>query len=157
MIELQSAASDPEAGGQVIRMNLRLSRSSQIMYGTFAVTGGCDDGDNGDVTGRFVPDLSGNWSGTFDGAPATAALTQAQVASGGWFALTGTIFSPCFTSAIVTSFMSGGIIALSLNDGTLVGTGIVQDAPIGKRLFLEAFGRLGVCVIGIHSGTLTRR
>ena len=86
MIELQSAAFE----NQVITMNLTLSPLTQLMNGTFSVTGGCDDGDYGDVTGRFVPDLSGNWSGTFEGAAATAALTQAQVAdSNGWFAITG--------------------------------------------------------------------
>jgi hypothetical protein len=162
-IELQSA---PTIGGapfanQVITMNLRLSRLSQIMYGTFSVAGGCDDGDYGDVTGRFVPDLSGNWSGTFGGplgeVAVTAALTQAQVAdSNGWFVITGTMdFGlPCFTSATVTGSTSGGYI--SFGEGSTLGvTGIVQDAPIAKRLFV--WGTLYTsCAYGAFNGALTR-
>ena len=89
------------------------------LTGTFAVNGGCANGEQGNVTGFSVGSIAGNWGGIWTTAGggtlnASAQLAQASASSQGSFGLTGTITfdDGCLKSGTIASgtFPSGSFI-----------------------------------------------
>jgi hypothetical protein len=117
---------------QVVTVNATGSGNS--LTGTYAVTGGCADGDKGTVAASYLPPLTGVWTGTFtnvDGtsipvdpnnprevATATLMLTQSSTATNGIFPLSGT-FS--------TNLAPGSVC---FSSGTIPGTGSTTGAYV---------------------------
>lgn len=83
----------------------------QQFSGTYAITGGCAGGDQGNASGVKVGSMAGNRagdliSGTGDINRLTVTLAQGSATSEGIFGLTGTAFfevGTCFTSAKILS------------------------------------------------------
>ncbi len=105
------ALTSASAAGQVITVT-GTETSVSAMTGTYTVTGGCDDGDTGNIAAAAVPSISATWSGPIasQGGPnVTLALSLKQAttaSSDGSFALTGTgayTNSSCSSTATVTS------------------------------------------------------
>jgi hypothetical protein len=103
------------------------------LTGTYAVVGGCDDGDKGTVAAVAMPSITGTWNGTLapgsDRPLGVAAvglsvnLTQAATASAdGTFALTGTVTytnSSCSLSGTIDSGSLAGQYIANLHVNTL--------------------------------------
>lgn len=105
--------------------------------GTYAISGGCDDGDHGNITGAKIPSIDGQMNGAFTASGggtfgATAQINQGNNTSNGTFGLTGSFaFGPaCPSSGTITSgtFPSGSFI---------VGTSVtlVIEASSGTVIF----------------------
>ena len=130
--------------GQVITFVGSISKKTGFPYaltGTYAVNGGCADGDQGNVTGIEVSLISGNWAGdltsqTGDVNRMVVTLTQGSATPEGRYPMTGIAgfeVGTCFKEATILSgiFPSGSYImgrAVTLEVGTdngiitLVGT-----------------------------------
>jgi hypothetical protein len=131
----------PSVGGQVITVTATGTNSA--LTGTYAVSGGCDDGDTGTITANPVPSITGNWSGPIVGdsnddtnASLAIAFTQAAAASSdGTFAVTGTLTytgSTCSASGNVNegSYIVGPYLVVSANTddgGSLSYTGLLNS------------------------------
>jgi hypothetical protein len=105
-------------------INVTASGTKDSLTGTYTVTGGQCDGDQGTVAANPVPSISGTWNGSLSIATLgtkglgvaqptiSIALTQAATAStDGTFALTGTITyanSPCSVSGTITNATVAG-------------------------------------------------
>jgi hypothetical protein len=137
--------------GQVIEV--KASGTKDSLTGTYTVTGGCGDGDQGTVTASAVPSISGTWSGTISNiasrtkgygaveATLSIALTQAATASeDGTFALTGDITytnSACSVSGTITNgTLAGNFILINAStvetddsDGAFSYTDVLLDSP----------------------------
>ena len=116
--------------GQVI--TLSGSFSGGTLTGTYAINGGCADGDHGSITGSEIPYISNILNGTFTtsgGGTFSANGDEAQSASAdpeGSFAISGkvTFNTSCFTSGTITpgefptgSFIMGTTVALAIPTG----------------------------------------
>ena len=107
-----SLASAP-VDGQVITFagNITIKANfPDTLTGTYAINGGCANGDQGNVTGFSVGSIAGNWAGNLTTAGGTTIQMSAQLAqdgasSEGSFGLTGTITfdGACFKSGTITS------------------------------------------------------
>jgi hypothetical protein len=129
-VSLTSASVDGQvitfAGSIIIKANF-----PDTLTGTFAVNGGCANGDQGNVSGFSVGSIAGNWGGiltTARGATINmyAQLSQDSASSQGSFGLSGTITfdDACFKSGTVTS---GTFPSPSFIMGTSVTLDIVTD------------------------------
>jgi hypothetical protein len=108
--------------GQVINITASGSGSSALT-GTYTVTGGCADGNNGNLTGTTVPSISATWSGPLVGSGGANVilafdLTQSTTASqNGQFGISGSAMftnSSCSNSATVsTAFIAGPYLYVS--------------------------------------------
>ena len=124
--------------GQVLTFVGSISKKSgfpDTLNGTYAINGGCANGEQGNVTGFSVGPITGNWGGnltTAGGATIhmSASLGQGGASSEGSFGLTGTIIfdDVCFKSGTITSgtgpsasFVMGTSVALEIktDDGTI--------------------------------------
>jgi hypothetical protein len=139
-VSLTSTAVD----GQVITLAGSISKKAGFPYaltGTYAINGGCADGDQGNVTGIEVSSISGNWAGdltsqTGDVNRIVVTLTQGSATPEGRYPMTGIAgfeVGTCFKEATILSgtFPSGSYImgrAVTFEVGTdngiitLVGT-----------------------------------
>ncbi len=103
--------------GQVTALSGNVTDST--FTGTYTVTGGCANGDHGDVTGLKVVSIGGLLSGTFTTSTnepfaVSAQVTQASPSSVGSFGISGTVTftMPCLKSGtiIAGTFPSGSFI-----------------------------------------------
>ena len=119
--------------------------------GTYSMNGGCAAGDQGSVTGIYVPSIAVGWSGTFTNSAqqtfqATADFIQANTASSdGSFGITGTVAfnTPCVSASTIIpgpfpsgSFILGSLVSFEImtNNGTVTFTGTVSPFdPTGIR------------------------
>ena len=118
-IELTGTVSDgnisltsTSVDGQVIALTGSISKKDGFPYvlnGTYAINGGCADGEQGDITGVNVNSLAGYWAGNLTTAGSgtihwDVQLAQDGATSEGSFGLTGTFsFDRCFDSGTITS------------------------------------------------------
>jgi len=112
--------------------------------GTYAINGGCSDGDHGNVTGTKMPSVTGHLTGSFTPAgqlsfDAVADVNQGNAGPDGSFAIAGTatFATPCFTSGTIASgtFLSGSFIVgttvalqIQTGNGTVTVRGTMKPA-----------------------------
>lgn len=129
-------------GGQVTTFTGSITDTA--LTGTYAVTGGCADGDQGTVTGIKILSITGALSGTFTTSDketfnVAAQVTQGGAGSEGSFGLTGTVTfgSSCFSSGTITpgtfpsgSFILGTHVAIEIktDNGTVAFLGTANQA-----------------------------
>jgi hypothetical protein len=137
-ISLTSASVD----GQVITFTGRITDNA--LTGTYTITGGCADGDQGNVAGTRVPSITGQLDGTFTSSgnetfDAVAQMTQGSASTEGSFGITGTVtFSAsCLNSGTIKSgtfpsgsFIMGTSVALEIetDNGTVAFHGTANPA-----------------------------
>ncbi len=122
--------SSTSVAGQVITFTGSFNGST--LTGTYAITGGCADGDHGNVTGSEIPFIANSLDGTFTtsgGGTFSVTAGEAQNASAdpeGSFAISGkvTFNTSCFASGTITpgefpsgSFIMGTTVALAIETG----------------------------------------
>ncbi len=152
---------------QVITVSV--SGTSESLTGTYTITGGCAGGDQGTVTGTYIPPISGTWNGSFTTPSggtfsATANVRQGLADAGGLFDLTGTVAftnSSCMTSATLSSnsFIVGDIVYMELttNSGLTDFFGYITD-PANPRSMEGTYQiSSGTCAGDSGSGTFTKR
>ena len=132
--------------GQVITLAGTISKKIGFPYtltGTYAINGGCANGEQGNITGFNVDSITGNWAGNLTTAGAEtihwgAQLAQGNASSEGSFGLTGpfTFDGACFKSGTITSgtfpsasFIMGTSVALEIktDNGTIVFLGTADS------------------------------
>ena len=158
------------AAGQVLTINGTTDASSTNLTGTFAVAGGCADGQHGQLTGILYAPLNGNYNGPVVGQSNLLTgmhltLTQSGGTSDGLFFLTGSAtFSgtSCFskgTLAYTKGSVSGSVFHISLDTDetsgsqvTLVGTA----DPAADTLTITSVSIVGgACAGSAGTATLT--
>lgn len=156
---------------QVITITATASKDgSSIAGGTYAVSGGCADGDAGNVSGVRIPTLTGTFGGAVQiqsgpGLVLSTQLTQSTTAdSDGFFDMTSTITvqgSSCFTSG-KTMGTPGGILfgtrlvtIYTMDDGSTLTLDATTNTG-GTSLASYAYVSNGKCN-GTGSGTLTKQ
>ena len=130
-VSLSSAA----VNGQVVTLGGTFTGTG--FTGTYSVSGGCDGGDQGTVTGVIVDDTDADaWDATFTSSAQTTFSAQGNFAqsgvanSDGSFGITGTATfnTPCFSTATISpgslpsgNFILGTLVSLQIqtNNGTL--------------------------------------
>lgn len=155
--------------GQVITALLEVPAGISTMTGTYAIKGGCADGDVGNINGNIVPDISGSWSGrllSFSNdsvQQVNVHLAQSQTAnSDGFYVLSGTVdfpISKCFTSGTIQNSLSAGgafIITIATNNGTVNASGTLTDMAIGKNMSISYSISGGSCGGNDGVGIITR-
>jgi len=132
---LTSAAAD----GQTITFTGAFGKAAtgtNSFTGTYAVSGGCDAGDHGTVTGTNVPDIANDVTGVFTNSAQQSFNMSGQIAqnasadSTGSFGISGTaaFATSCFSSATVQpgAFPSGSyILGMSVGLQLDAGNGMV--------------------------------
>ncbi|MBZ5667450.1 MAG: hypothetical protein LAO30_22980 [Acidobacteriia bacterium] len=111
--------------GQVFSVTATLTTGTD-MSGTYAITGGCANGDHGTAVANAVPSIGGTWNGAVVGSdgssvPLSVALTQDPTASAdGSFPLTGTLAyttsvgNTCSVSGTITNaFVAGSYVLMN--------------------------------------------
>jgi len=121
-----------------------LNGTDSAFTGTYTITGGCDNGDHGSVTGIRIPFIGNTLNGTFTtsaGATFDVAGDEAQSSSAsteGSFGISGTVSfrTSCFSSGTIKpgTFPSGSFIV-----GTSVALEIETDN--GTVTFLGTLNR----------------
>ena len=98
---------------QVVRITLTMSGSGDAAEGTYTISGGCANGNNGRITGRRV-NLASVWTGMMGTIPVRLDMLMAPAPDpdgnfnvSGTAAFTGT---PCFANAEITRRARGRII-----------------------------------------------
>lgn len=139
-VTLTSSAVD----GQVFSVTATLTSSTAIS-GTYAIAGGCADGDRGTATAAAVPSISGAWDGPVissggSNVRLSVTLAQATVASAdGSFPLTGTLTytgSSCSLSGTITNgFVAGSYL---LMNATTVETDGSQGNVFYNHILLDS-------------------
>lgn len=141
---LSSTLTSASLNGQVITFTGNFNYLKKTFTGTYSVSGGCDNGDKGSVSGILISLANADgWSGTFTSSAqttfnATGNFAQnSNASSEGSFGFTGTAAfdTPCFNTASINpgSFPSGNFILGSLvsleiptDNGTLSFLGTVD-------------------------------
>jgi hypothetical protein len=127
--------------GQVVTFTGSISDTS--FTGTYTISGGCADGDQGSITGSKVASISGTLNGTFtpavgEGFQAVVQVSQNNATTAGTFGLTGTVAfsSSCLSSGTIKSgtfpagsFVLGTSVALEIgtDNGTIVFEGTIDQ------------------------------
>jgi hypothetical protein len=134
--------------GQLIALTGTVA--ANVLTGTYAITGGCADGDKGNVSALQVPSITGSLSGTL--TPSTGApididffLTQGSASSDGSFGVTGngSLTGACFKAGTIVSgtfpipsYILGTSLALHIDtgNGTLdfLGTADISGTVTGN-------------------------
>ena len=135
--------------GQIIAVTASLVNNA--LTGTYAIDGGCANGDQGNITGLNVPSIAGTWRVIFDVNEqhvflGTATMTQGSARPDGSFGLTGKVETnnttnllSCFLGTIASgtfpspSYIVGTSLALEIqtDDGTVTFLGgLKQDGEI---------------------------
>jgi hypothetical protein len=139
--------------GQVITFTG--TSSDYTFNGTYSISGGCADGEQGKVAGTNVPYMEDNLSGTFTNSggntfDATGSITQGGANSDGSFGISG-------TAAFQTScFPSGTVISGELSGGSyILGTAValVIDTGNGTLAFLGTEDAAGDSISGSYTVT----
>lgn len=120
----QVTLTSPSLEGQVITVTASGTSTSTTtaLTGTYAVVGGCDDGDTGTLTANLVTPITGTWNGSLSNCDAgvngcsnatiSFDMTQATtVSDDGTFALTGNISYTNSGCGTVSGTITGGFIA----------------------------------------------
>jgi hypothetical protein len=149
-----------------------LNGTDSAITGTYTVTGGCANGDHGNVTGLKIPFIANILNGTFtDSAGQTFAVAgdDAQFgapSSEGSFGIEGevTFTTPCFSSGTITpgtfpsgSYIIGSSVALEIetDNGTVTFLGTLnRDRNQISGNYTVAGGtcaQTGTGVIGVSS------
>ncbi len=133
--------------GQVVTFTGSLTTSN--FTGTYSVTGGCDSGDQGSVTGlSFSVADADAWSGAFTSSAQKTFIVTGTFAQGtsaspeGSLGFTGTAAfdTPCFTAQTISagsfpsgSFLLGTLFSLEIdtNNGTIDFVGTVDPVSAG--------------------------
>jgi hypothetical protein len=131
-------------GGQVITFTGGMTDSA--LSGTYTISGGCANDDQGDLSGIKILPITSTFSGTFTTSggetfDVAGDLTQARTSSEGSFGLTGSVTfgTSCFSSGTITSgtfpsgsFIMGTSVALEIEtvNGTVAFLGTLN--PVGK-------------------------
>ena len=148
LVSLISASVD----GQVITFTVNLNNTdSNALAGTYAINGGCANGDQGNVTGSKVPAINGTWRIILDinDALEQDRTTLAQESTGpeGSFGVNGTAFinaPSCFSGTIT----SGTFPSPSYIMGTSVNLEI--ETADGTITFLGTMDQFGTKILGSH-------
>ena len=146
LVSLISASVD----GQVITFTVNLNNTdSNALAGTYAINGGCANGDQGNVTGSKVPAINGTWRIILDinDALEQDRTTLAQESTGpeGSFGVNGTAFinaPSCFSGTIT----SGTFPSPSYIMGTSVNLEI--ETADGTITFLGTMDQFGTKILG---------
>jgi hypothetical protein len=132
-------------GGQAITLSGRVTDTT--LAGTYAINGGCANGNQGNVDGFRVPAIDGRWRFNLESRSeemwiGSAMLTQDNASSEGSFGVSGTaeINLPCFSGTITAgmfpnpSYIVGRsvVIEIETGEGTLVFHGTADQA--GKQI-----------------------
>ena len=131
--------------GQVITFSGGMSKKTGFPYtltGTYAINGGCADGDHGNITGYSVDSITGYWAGNLTTAAGETIhwdtqLAQGSASSEGSFGLSGafTFDDVCFKSGTITSgtfpsasFIMGTSVVLEIktDNGTMAFLGTME-------------------------------
>lgn len=153
-----SLASVP-VDGQVMTFGGNISKKIGYPYtltGTYAINGGCANGEQGNVTGYGVHSITGYWAGNLTTAGAEtihwdAQLTQGSATSEGSFGLTGifTFDDACFKSGTITpgtfpiaSYIMGTSVVLEIktDNGTLAFLGNADSDGLIKGNYTVSGG-----------------
>ena len=129
-------------GGQV--MTITGSMTDNTLTGTYTISGGCADGDQGNVTGNKIASITSTLSGTFTTSSnqtfdVAAQVTQGSASAEGSFGVTGTatFSNSCFSSGTIKSgtFPSGSyiigtsvVLEMETGNGTVTFTGTANQA-----------------------------
>jgi hypothetical protein len=147
--------------GQVIALTGGIANNA--LTGTYTISGGCANGDQGILNGFKVPGISGTWRIIFDVneqhvGGGSAVLTQGSASSEGSFGVGGTVDNNdattplCYSGAITAgifpspSYIMGTSVSLETkaNDGgTVVFLGTLNPASGEISGFHQVFG--GIC------------
>lgn len=140
--------------GQVVTLAGAITKKSNfpdVLNGTYTVSGGCADGDQGNVTGFSVYSMTGNWAGnlTSDGGGNihwNAELAQGNADAEGSFGLSGAIgFDSCFGAGTITSgtfpsasFILGQSVNLEIktSNGTITFLGTADEDGLIRGNFM---------------------
>ena len=146
--------------GQVISLTGTLKVDGRwILNGTYTISGGCANGDEGALTGAKIASVDGHLDGTFTptGQPAfnvSADLSQVQPSSEGSFGVDGTVVfeGPCWSSGTITSgtfpngsFLLGTSVVLEIatTNGTISFAG--KWDPSNSRITGDYTAKDGTC------------
>jgi hypothetical protein len=150
-------------GGQVLTISGVVSSDRKtLLSGTYAIAGGCGNGDHGTITGFLVPAFTNTYSGTLTSFPGgkttnvTLSLTQSPIPDPlGFFHATG---SATFVNG--TCFQSGTLFG---NGALVFGSHIemLLDTNDGGSLFLsetitDSSGKTMAGTYGVQSGPCAR-
>lgn len=148
----------PAVSGQVITLAGTITKKSNfpdVLNGTYTVSGGCADGDQGNVTGFSVHSITGNWAGNLTTAGGgnihwNAELAQGSADSEGSFGLSGAItFDSCFGAGTITSgtfpsasFILGQSVNLEIktSNGTITFLGTAEDGGLIRGSYTASGG-----------------
>jgi hypothetical protein len=155
-ISLTSAAVE----GQVISIIGRATYDT--LAGTYAISGGCADGDQGHVTGFRVRRLDGDWivrlrgpsGGLDDYSPperwtGQAMLVQGSANSDGSFGVSGTVSNACSGCSPLSGTISSGTFP---SPSFVLGTSVVLEieTPNGTVAFRGTVKESGSKIVGRH-------
>jgi len=136
--------------GQIITLTGGITNNA--LTGTYAIKGGCADGDQGNVTGLKVPNINGTWRAIYDvnGAHDVGLATMSQDTAGvqGSFGVAGSDDSSCFAGTITPgmsptpSFIMGTSVAIEIkaSGGTIVFDGTMNQDGTGIFGQYDVFG-----------------
>lgn len=135
--------------------------------GTYTISGGCADGQNGRVDGRLIPPVNGVYTGTFESVSGqnigvSLNVSQAGPNADGEFSVSGPVTftgSPCFTTGSITSStIFGDYIDVTIsasNNGTMEFTGEILDTvPVEIDGLYKVTA--GACAGDSGGGTVTQ-
>lgn len=153
-----------QVAGQTISVSGVISGGT-LSSGSYAITGGCANGDKGTVAGYIVPPFTNSYSGTFvsdsTSIGVTVTTTQSGPTSDGTYQVSGSATfsgSPCFSSGTITaSAIAGGYIDVTItasNGGVIEFIGEITDST-GKTIVGSYDVTAGLCVGNSGTGSLS--
>jgi hypothetical protein len=163
-----SVTSEP-VNGQVLTLTGKIIKKNNfpdLFSGTYAVSGGCADGDQGNISGVTVYSLTGNWAGNLTTSGGgnihwNAQLVQGNADSEGSFGLSGAItFDTCFGTGTMTSgafpspsFILGQSVNLEIktSNGTITFLGKAEDDGLIRGNFMATGTACGTSGTGYLS------
>lgn len=156
---------------QVLSLDAQKDSTATHLSGTYAITGGCANGESGNISGQSYSALSGSYSGTLQGQAAksiTLNVTQEPFGTGvGTFVVSGTArftgFS-CFTQGTLgttDAYVRGNAVTLLFNandpQGAQVTLSGTIDAAAATFTVTSATVTGGTCAGSLGNVTLTKQ